>query len=151
MSHSASSTIIRQACNDSDIQACLAIRRQVFVIEQHVPLADELDGKDAESEHFLMLQDEVPIGVARVRFIEVDAKIERMAILSEYQHQGYGAALMRYLLEYLESRQVRGVQLSAQVAVIPFYEQLGFRVCSEEYLDAYIPHQDMYRDFNHCP
>jgi predicted GNAT family N-acyltransferase len=26
---------------------------------------------------------------------------------------------------------------------MPFYEKLGFAVCSEEYLDANIPHRDM--------
>jgi predicted GNAT family N-acyltransferase len=35
------------------------------------------------------------------------------------------------------------VSLSAQTHAIPFYEQAGFRVCSEIYEDAGIPHRDM--------
>ena len=39
-------------------------------------------------------------------------------------------------------------KLSSQTYAIPFYEKLGFTVCSGEYMDANIPHKDMKLCFN---
>lgn len=129
---------------DNELQKCLSIRQQVFVIEQKVPLAEELDGKDEESDHYLLLVDDKPVGVARVRYDGHAAKIERVAVLSDYQGEGLGKRIMKEILDNLRiQKTVQMAKLSAQTYAIPFYEKLGFHVCSEEYLDANIPHKDM--------
>lgn len=139
---------IQKVSSQKDLQTCLNIRKQVFVIGQQVLQHEELDGKDQESDHFLLVVDEQPAGVARVRYIGNFAKIERVAILSEYQGQGLGYTLMKTILSTLkESDVIVAAKLSSQVHAITFYEKLGFMVCSEEYMDANIPHQDMVLHF----
>lgn len=57
-----------------------------------------------------------------------------------------GDALMRAVIVEAQNRDLTKQMLSAQVHATPFYERLGFRVVSEEFLEAGIPHVDMVRD-----
>ncbi len=53
---------------------------------------------------------------------------------------------MRAAIEEAERRGLKRQLLTAQVYAIPFYERLGFKVDSGEFLDAGLPHVDMVRD-----
>ena len=56
---------------------------------------------------------------------------------------------MEFLIEEIaESGKAKIAVLGAQVHAISFYKKLGFKICSEEYLDAGIAHKDMSRSFN---
>lgn len=135
---------IKKVFSEKEIQTCLAIRAKVFMEGQGVPIEEELDGKDKDSEHYLLWVNEQPVGVARVRFIKNMAKIERVAILESHQSQGLGNTLMKTILADLKmNATIEIAKLSAQTYAISFYEKLGFVVCSNIYMDAGIPHQDM--------
>lgn len=135
---------VTKVSSNRDMQHCLAIRTKVFVHGQNVPLSEEIDGKDENSDHYLLLIDDLPTGVSRVRFLDDYAKIERVGILDEYQGRGLGKSLMQAILSDLKNHaNVTTAKLSSQTYAIPFYEKLGFVVCSEEYMDAGIPHKDM--------
>ena len=139
--------LINKVSSTEDMQKCLDIRTTVFVIGQNVPQSEEVDGKDQDSDHYLLTIDSKPVGVARVRYIEDFAKIERVAILHDYQGQGFGERIMKTILSDLK-QSTASAKLSSQTYAIPFYEKLGFSVCSEEYMDANIPHRDMVLNFN---
>lgn len=127
-----------------DIETCLAIRYEVFVKGQHVPLNEEVDGLDSSSEHYLLFLNQLPVGTTRVRYINDYAKIERVAILEAYQGQGLGHVLMNFIIKDIQQNpKAKKAKLGAQTYAIPFYEKLGFTVCSNEYLDAGILHKDM--------
>ena len=135
---------IKNALSDEDIRQCVGVRFKVFVEGQNVPVEEELDGKDAESSHYLLLVDDQPAGVARVRCVDYYFKIERVGILDEYQGKGLGRDIMRFILSDLKALEtLNQVKLSSQTHAIPFYEKLGFSVCSDEYMDAGIRHKDM--------
>jgi predicted GNAT family N-acyltransferase len=135
---------IKKVSSQHELQECLSIRHEVFVKGQNVPLEEELDGKDEGSEHYLLKVDTQPVGVARVRYINDYAKIERVAILDSFQNQGLGKKLMLAIIKDLEKQMhLKSAHLSSQTHAVSFYENLGFTVCSEEYLDAGIPHKDM--------
>jgi predicted GNAT family N-acyltransferase len=136
-------TIVVDA-NSSDLEKCLEIRRIVFIEGQNVPESLEIDGLDKESTHYLISVDNFPIGTARVRYVDTKAKIERVAILPEYQGCGFGKKLMQFIVGNIQSsKTAKTIVLSSQVYAIPFYESLGFTVCSDEYMDADIPHKNM--------
>lgn len=136
--------VINKVNSPQELDDCLSIRHEVFVKGQNVPVNEEIDGKDGESEHYLLKVDGQAAGVARVRFIARDAKIERVAILDAFQNKGLGKQLMQAILDDLKQNEhLAQACLGSQTHAIPFYERLGFTVCSEEYMDAGIPHKDM--------
>lgn len=135
---------VEQITTAVDLELCRAIRLEVFVHEQQVPLEEELDGLDEQSEHYLIWSDAKAIGTTRVRRINDYAKIERVALLAAFRGQGFGYCMMQHILADLVALpDIAPVKLSAQTTVIHFYERLGFVICSEEYMDAGIAHKDM--------
>lgn len=135
---------IKKASTAQDIEHGIAIRLKVFVEGQAVPIQEEIDGNDPVSDHYLVSYHGCLAGVARVRYVGDYAKIERVAILENYQGRGLGRELMQFILSDLHKQSlVKTVKLSSQVHAIPFYEKFGFIVCSEEYQDVGIAHKDM--------
>ncbi|MCC7260097.1 MAG: GNAT family N-acetyltransferase [Alphaproteobacteria bacterium] len=124
-----------------------AIRLRVFVEEQQVPLAEELDEFESDATHFLIKVDGTPAATGRVRIVEDNiGKLERIATLQEYRGQGLGRALMETMMDYLRAQGVTRFMLSSQVRSRGFYESLGFSAPPDApvYLDANIPHVMMY-------
>lgn len=128
-----------------DFDACMAIRRTVFVQEQNVPEELEQDDHDATAVHLLAVADGVPVGTARLLIDGTTAKIGRVALLPQARGKGAGAALMRAALDELRARGVTTAKLGAQTHALVFYEKLGFSAYGPEYDDAGIPHRDMSR------
>jgi len=138
--------VCRRVSTREEMDACFAIRDVVFLREQNVDPAIERDGLDDQCIHYIAEIAGEPVATARARMLGDKVKIERVAVLRTARGTGTGAALMRFLMADLaaEARAAgRHFFLSSQCQAIPFYERLGFRVCSGEYLDADIPHRDM--------
>ena len=129
-----------------DIATCQRLRRQVFIKEQGVSEADELDGLDEAAVHLLALEGERPVGTARLLVKGAVGKIGRVCVLPEARGTGLGAALIRSALEVLRAQPgVAEALLGSQVHAMGFYAKLGFVAEGEEYMDAGIPHVDMRR------
>ena len=129
----------------TDLATCRAIRREVFIIEQSVPEAEECDG---EAIHLLARDASgAAVGTARILVQGATGKIGRVAVLQSARGTGAGAALIRAALEELRAMPgVTRAKLGAQTHAIGFYEKLGFAAYGPEYDDAGIPHRDMALD-----
>jgi ElaA protein len=136
---------IAEAATEADRDACLALRIEVFCGEQGVTRDEEIDGLDDGARHLLATVAGSPVGTLRLRFEGEAAKVERVCVARAHRRTGLGAALMRAALRLAAEAGATEARLGAQVAVIPFYERLGFAAQGPEYLDARIPHRDMTR------
>ena len=122
------------------------IREQVFVREQGVPLALEMDDQDAHCDHALAhAADGSVLGTGRLL---PDGHIGRMAVLKEWRGKGVGALLLHTLMEQARQRGHASVRLNAQTAAAGFYRRLGFTICGPEFIEAGIPHVAMQRDLS---
>ena len=139
-------TTCRRAVTRDDLSACFAIREAVFIGEQNVDAALERDGLDDDCIHYLAEAGGRAVGTARVRVLDDCYKFQRVAVLKAARGRNVGAALMRFMMADLaatDDSSGRHFFLSSQVHAVPFYERLGFAVCSDEYQEAGIPHRDM--------
>jgi len=126
-----------------DLDACFAIRREVFVREQKFAPGEEFDEKDAVAVHMLASERGEPVGTARV-FVE-EGRIGRIAVLARARGRGLGAAIVRAGMDVLREHGVQHCVLDAQVRAIGFYEGLGFVAEGEEHDDGGVPHRRMVR------
>jgi len=128
-----------------DIATCLRLRREVFIDEQGVSEADEIDDLDGQSLHLIAFVDDAPAGTARITIQGDTAKIGRVCVLRPYRGTGLGADLIRKALEVATGKATKA-KLGAQVHALRFYERLGFVATGPVYDDAGIDHRDMVRD-----
>ena len=127
-----------------DIPTCHQLRRVVFIDEQSVPLALEVDGLDDSARHLLACWDGQPIGTARLLRDGPTGKIGRVCVLAHGRGRGIGVALIRAAVQAFRNQSgVKQVKLGAQAHALGFYAAFGFRAVGTEYQDAGIPHQDM--------
>lgn len=131
----------------TDLALCHALRRTVFIEEQGVAEAEEMDDQDEGAIHLLAWQGDCPVGTARLILKGDIGKIGRVCVLPEMRGTGLGAALMRAAMDALRVRPgVARARLGAQTHAIGFYEKLGFVAEGPVYDDAGIPHRDMTRE-----
>lgn len=133
---------VRQTDWSQDAAALRNLREAVFVIEQHVPVALEWDGIDAQCLHVLAQIDGVPVGTGRLL---PDGHIGRMAVLREFRGRGIGSAMLLHLIELARAAGVRLLILNAQTHAMAFYRRFGFIADGETFLEAGISHIRMTR------
>ncbi|CAM5350886.1 GNAT family N-acetyltransferase [Eoetvoesiella caeni] len=120
-----------------------AIRFEVFVREQKVPVQEELDEEDAHSVHALAC-DARGNAIATGRLLR-DGHIGRMAVLESWRGRGVGSAVLLALVNEARRRGHARVELSAQCHACDFYAAHGFVAEGGVYLDAGIEHRTMKR------
>lgn len=134
--------------DEARAEAC-RIRELVFVHEQGVPLALEMDDQDASCDHALALADDGQIvGTGRLL---ADGHIGRMAVLKQWRAKGVGALLLQALVEHARRRGHGRVRLNAQAYAAGFYRRYGFEVSGAEFMEAGIPHVAMQRELANGP
>lgn len=127
-----------------DIAACQALRRVVFVEEQGMSLADDVDGRDVGARHLLAVLSGEYVGTARLLTDGATGKIGRVCVLKEARGQGIGVALIcQSVAMFRITPGVHKVKLGAQTQALGFYAALGFQPVGEVYQDAGLPHRDM--------
>lgn len=127
-----------------DLEACHLLRRIVFIEEQGVSEADELDDLDDGAIHLLARDQGRPVASARLLLQGEVGKIGRVCVLKEMRGTGLGQLLMLKALEELSRLpEITTAKLGAQCHALGFYEKLGFTAFGPIYDDAGIPHRDM--------
>lgn len=144
---------IQRVTTPAQLESARAVRRQVFIGEQGVTEAEELDGLDEEptTRHVLAVDGTHALGTARLLQERPGlVHIGRVAVLPALRGRGVGALLMAALEEMAlaecagDDGSVR-IELSAQVTAIEFYRRLGYKISPQQYLDARIWHQDAHK------
>src|ERR1700688_213565 len=79
-----------------------AVRREVFVLEQQVPEALEIDEMDAHCVH-AVAYDSDGVAIATGRLLP-DAHIGRMAVRKPARGSGVGSALLKRLMQTAQQR-----------------------------------------------
>lgn len=120
---------------------CRAVRDEVFVREQGVPVALEHDALDPDCLHVLAcLADGVAVATGRLL---PDGHLGRMAVRRPWRGQGVGGAMLALLIEEARERSLAKVMLNAQVDALGFYSAFGFKEVGAPFVEAGIDHQAM--------
>ncbi|QKS71594.1 GNAT family N-acetyltransferase [Paenalkalicoccus suaedae] len=132
------------ARTDDELNDVYSVRRKVFIEEQGVPEALEIDDKEKESIHFILYEDTTPTGAGRIRIMQDIAKAERVCILKSGRGKGLGKVLMEQMEATAKERGASIVKLNAQTHAEAFYQTIGYQTVSETpFLDADIWHVTM--------
>lgn len=138
-----------EALSRDELYAVMALRQEVFVVEQRCPYLDA-DGYDPRASHLWATAGGSAYPVAYCRIFPAgvkypEASIGRVVSASSARRTGAGRALMVEALRVMDAAAMGSVRISAQSYLQRFYEGFGFRVVSEPYLEDDIPHVEMLR------
>lgn len=120
---------------------CHSVREKVFIEEQGFSKENEFDIIDGYAHHLLFLDDNQPVGTARLYEQDGEWHIGRVAALNTYRGKGVGKFLMMECIQ--KARELdphKLISLSAQEQAAPFYEKLGFVKEGQPYFDEHCPH-----------
>ncbi len=124
-----------------------AIRRQVFVVEQHLFEGDDRDEHDEDPAtlHVIGLVGGVPGGTVRLYPLEERGlwKGDRLAVLPEFRRHGLGAPLVQYAVRTAGQR--GGDQMIAYIQLpnVRFFRALGWQPVGEPAPYVGVIHQQM--------
>ena len=152
-------TVTVRLARPQDLEGVYALRHEVFVLEQRVPVELERDELDATADHAVALDaaGEV-VGTGRLVDGRIDQEgcleagsagtvgtVGRMAVAASARGGGTGRALLDLLVRRADDRGLPAVELHAQVHALAFYERAGFAPFGQVYLEAGIEHLGMRR------
>ena len=127
--------------------AAAAIRRQVFIEEQHIPADMEWDAADASCLHALARNRfGMPLATGRMlEHVPGVAKIGRMAVLRAMRGTQIGRQVLDALMAEAKKQGYREVLLHAQLSAENFYLRAGFQRRGQPFEEAGIGHVEMVR------
>jgi predicted GNAT family N-acyltransferase len=133
-------TEVRPARDQTEVDAALALRYEVFCVEQGVSLAEERDGLDDEALHLVVVVDGDVVGTCRLLLVGSEVKLGRMAVAPAHRSRGLAAELL--VEAEAQARALRGqrIALAAQLTAQALYERAGYAPYGDVFLDAGIEH-----------
>jgi predicted GNAT family N-acyltransferase len=125
--------------------AVMALREEVFVREQGVPVAIERDARDRDAVHLLGEDEGRVIACCRLVVEGTLARLGRMAVAAPHRGRGAGARLLAFAEQVAREEGARVMALHAQTTARDFYARGGYVAEGDEFLDAGIVHVAMSR------
>jgi predicted GNAT family N-acyltransferase len=120
-----------------------AIRREVFIVEQGVPEAEEYEAHEDLYTHFCAYDGSVLAGYLRVIREGDCLRVGRVAVRKSCRMQGVGARLMAGAEDYGRMIGCTAAVLNAQLQARGFYLKLGYHEIGGIFLEAGIEHVAM--------
>lgn len=123
----------------------LAIRKEVFIIEQQIPITIEIDSKEAKAIHFVLYSNENK-ALATCRLLPLnqhEAKLQRVAVKKAFRGKNYGKILITEVENYAKNNGYTKICLNAQASSLSFYDQLNYTKEGDMFIEATIEHYYM--------
>jgi predicted GNAT family N-acyltransferase len=133
-------TELRPARDQSEVDAALALRYDVFCVEQGVSLDEERDGRDGEALHLVVVDDGVVVGTCRLLADGSTVKLGRMAVAPSHRGRGLAAELLVEADARARELRAQRIALAAQLSAQALYERAGYAPYGDVFLDAGIEH-----------
>ncbi len=129
--------------NTFELYEILKVRSQVFIVELKMNCQD-MDGTDYSCYH-LCLKEENIIAYMRLYYDVNDKKCVHIGrVLTTYKGKGYGRILMEKAIDYAKNALLcNKICLNSQKQAVGFYEKMGFKCVSDEFVEENVVHISM--------
>lgn len=134
---------IRRAHTQAELETALALRYDVFCLEQGVPVGEERDGRDGEALHLIALDGNQLLGTCRLVFVGATAQFSRLAVAKAARRRGVATALLHRADAETRAHGANRLVLHAQTYARTLYEGNGYHARGREFTEAGIEHVAM--------
>ncbi|WNS43678.1 GNAT family N-acetyltransferase [Paenibacillus sp. MMS20-IR301] len=117
------------------------VRTKAFVEGQGIPRQSEFDEAYGGQYHYLLLEENgQAVATARINLNPAEyAKIERVGVIPEHQHKGYGRILIGAAEDWIRELGIQRIVITSQQQAVGFYESLGYTARPEIVINSSIP------------
>jgi predicted GNAT family N-acyltransferase len=133
-------TEVRPARDAGEVRAALELRHEVFVVEQRVPLEEEVDEHDESALHLVAVEDDRVVATCRIVIEEATAKLGRVAVAASARRRGIASRLIDASEEHARALGAERIALAAQTGALTLYERAGYTPYGDRFPDAGIEH-----------
>jgi len=139
--------VVKFVETESELEGAINVRMRVFVVEQQIPVAEEIDDADATATHAIALYQGQIVGTGRLLYRDDGmAQIGRMAVDRQFRRQGVGGRILAFLEDEARAQGIGSCLLHAQEYVKAFYAGSGYVERGDLFLEADIPHIEMLKE-----
>ncbi len=78
-----------------------------------------------------------------IREEDREVRLRQMAVLKNLQGKGIGRAILQFAENIARDSGYKKITMHARKSAAGFFEELGYKVCSDEFLEIGIPHYEM--------
>ncbi|KLE17547.1 GNAT family N-acetyltransferase [Clostridium sp. C8] len=133
--------------NINELYDIVKVRYEVFVCDQKITSENDFDDKDKECYHLTVYYKDTLVGYCRILKAGMSYKepsIGRVLVLKDYRRNNIAQEMMKRAVDFIINELGENkITLSAQLYVKGLYESIGFKVISDIYEEAEIPHIKM--------
>ncbi len=134
---------VRRAASDDEVSAARALRRRVFCDEQHVPLHEEEDGRDAGALHLVGVDRGTVVGTCRLIVASGVIQLSRLAVARPARRRGLARALLAAADDEARAAEAERILLHAQTYARDLYLAAGYAARGPLFFEAGIEHVAM--------
>ena len=139
--------VVKLVETESELEGAINVRMRVFVVEQQIPVEEELDDADAAATHAIALNQGQIVGTGRLLYLDGGiAQIGRMAVDRQFRRRGVGGRILSFLEDEARAQGFGSCMLHAQEYVKAFYAGSGYVEHGDVFLEADIPHVEMRKE-----
>jgi predicted GNAT family N-acyltransferase len=131
---------VRRMSDAAEMPAVLALRHDVFCVEQGVPEREELDGRDDEGVHLVAVSGSELLATCRLLFVGRTVQFSRLAVRKSARRHGIASDLLRLADDEARAGGARRLVLHAQTYARPLYESAGYEPRGRIFMEAGIEH-----------
>lgn len=139
-------TEVRAAAGPHEVWAALDLRREVFVDEQGVALAEDRDGRDDQALHLVAFDGGELVGTCRLLADGDRVKLGRMVVRASARGRGIAGLLLGEADARARDLGAATIVLGAQLTATGVYERAGYERYGDVFDDAGIDHVMMRKD-----
>jgi predicted GNAT family N-acyltransferase len=136
---------VRRLAGHEEMREALALRHEVFCVEQGVPQHEELDGRDREGMHLVAVADGEMLATCRLLFVGPTVQFSRLAVKQSARRRGIATALLELAESEARAARASRLVLHAQTYAQSLYEHAGYRPRGRVFVEANIEHIAMER------
>lgn len=128
----------------TELYEILRTRSQIFILEQNMHCQD-MDGIDFEARHFFLEENGKVLAYLRAFYTDDSKSVVKIGrVLSITHGVGLGTNIMkRAIADIKKNMKCQILSLNSQKSAIGFYEKLGFKTVSDEFLEEGVIHLKM--------
>jgi predicted GNAT family N-acyltransferase len=145
--------VTRVARTFEDMFQVLSIRSATYLAEQFCYHSEEFDGNDFCATHFLGTLNGDPAGCIRVRFFADFAKLERLAVRTEYRNSRMAFELVKTAIQHSRLKGYSKLYGHSRLDLVRFWRVFGFQEREDraQFSFANIEYRELYLNADRDP